>query len=130
MEVQTGVNPWWALTVWCGECRQCPASGRVPFSRAYRKHGGRLPSRLRDDRSCDPVDCGTHRVCSHEHRLVALGRYSRVLQFYRAQGFVDYAWPVEFRVPIRCDILLLCLVLLFGAILLMGLPMFRLHRQL
>jgi hypothetical protein len=43
---------------------------------------------------------------------------------------VDYAWPVEFRSPMRYDILVPFLVLFFGAILLMGLPMFSLNRQL
>lgn len=43
---------------------------------------------------------------------------------------VDYAWPVEFRSPVRAGILVPYLVLFFGAILLMGLPMFRLDRRL
>ena len=43
---------------------------------------------------------------------------------------VDFAWPVEFRSPQRPAILVPYLVLFFGAILLMGLPMFRLNRQL
>lgn len=43
---------------------------------------------------------------------------------------VDYARPVQFRHPMRYDILVPYLVLFFGAILLMGLPMFRLNRQL
>lgn len=43
---------------------------------------------------------------------------------------VDYAWPVEFRSPMRHSILVPYLALFFGSILLMGLPMFRLNRQL
>jgi hypothetical protein len=43
---------------------------------------------------------------------------------------VDYAWPVEFRSPRRYVILVPYLVLFFGSILLMGLPMFRVNRQL
>jgi hypothetical protein len=43
---------------------------------------------------------------------------------------VDYAWPVEFRAPARPWILVPYLLLFFGSILLMGLPMFRLNRQL
>ena len=43
---------------------------------------------------------------------------------------VDYAWPVEFRSPMRYGILVPYLALFFGSILLMGLPMFRLNRQL
>lgn len=43
---------------------------------------------------------------------------------------VDYAFPIEFRSPARHSILVPFLVLFFGAILLMGLPMFRMNRQL
>lgn len=43
---------------------------------------------------------------------------------------VDYAWPVEFRSPVRIGILVPYLVLFFGSILLMGLPMFRLDKRL
>jgi len=43
---------------------------------------------------------------------------------------VDYAWPVEFRSPMRYDILVPYLVLFFGSILLMGLPMYGMNRQL
>jgi hypothetical protein len=43
---------------------------------------------------------------------------------------VDYAWPVEFRNPVRAAILAPYLLLFFGAILLMGLPMFYLDRRL
>ncbi len=43
---------------------------------------------------------------------------------------IEYLWPVEFRTPMRVEILVPYLLLFFGAILLMGLPMFRLNRQL
>lgn len=43
---------------------------------------------------------------------------------------VDYAFPIEFRSPARYSILVPFLVFFFGAILLMGLPMFRMNRQL
>jgi hypothetical protein len=43
---------------------------------------------------------------------------------------VDYVWSVEFRAPVRPEILVPYLVLFFGSILLMGLPMFRVNRQL
>ena len=43
---------------------------------------------------------------------------------------VEYVWVVEFRSPVRYDILVPYLLLFFGAILLMGLPMFRMDRQL
>jgi hypothetical protein len=43
---------------------------------------------------------------------------------------VEYIWPVEFRSPMRYDILIPYLLLFFGSIILMGLPMFRMNRQL
>ena len=43
---------------------------------------------------------------------------------------VDYAWPVEFRSPVRPSILVPYLALFFGAIFLMGVPMFRMNRML
>jgi len=52
------------------------------------------------------------------------------LAFVALMVVVDYAWPVEFRSPMRYEILVPYLVLFFGAIFLMGLPMFRLNRQL
>ena len=52
------------------------------------------------------------------------------LAFVALMVVVDYAWPVEFRFPIRYGILVPYLVLFFGSILLMGLPMFRLDRKL
>jgi len=52
------------------------------------------------------------------------------LAFVALMVVVDYVWPVEFRSPMRYSILVPYLLLFFGAILLMGLPMFRLDRQL
>jgi hypothetical protein len=52
------------------------------------------------------------------------------LAFVAFEVVVDYAWPVEFRSPMRPAVLIPYLVLFFGAILLMGLPMFRLDRRL
>jgi hypothetical protein len=52
------------------------------------------------------------------------------LIFVAFEVVVDYAWPVEFRSPVRPGILVPYLLLFFGAILLMGLPMFRLNRRL
>ena len=72
--------------------------------------------------------------------LIAFGRASAgwlqwmgptvFLAFVAFMIVVDYAWPVEFRSPMRIGILLPYLVLFFGSILLMGLPMFRLDRRL
>jgi len=52
------------------------------------------------------------------------------LAFVALMIVVDYMWPVEFRSPARPGILVPYLVLFFGSILLMGLPMFRLNRNL
>ena len=52
------------------------------------------------------------------------------LAFIALMGVVDYLRPVEFRSPARTEILLPYLVLFFGSILLMGLPMFRINRNL
>ena len=52
------------------------------------------------------------------------------LAFIALMVVVDYAWPVEFRSPMRYDILVPYLMLFFGGILLMGLPMFLLNRQM
>lgn len=52
------------------------------------------------------------------------------LTFVAFMVVVDYAWPIEFRAPMRYEILVPYLVLFFGAILLMGLPMFRLNWHL
>ena len=52
------------------------------------------------------------------------------LAFLAFMVVVDYAWPIEFRAPMRYEILVPYLVLFFGSILLMGLPMFRLNRHL
>ena len=52
------------------------------------------------------------------------------LAFVALMVVVDYAWPVEFRSPVRISILVPYLVLFFGSILLMGLPMFRVDKRL
>jgi len=52
------------------------------------------------------------------------------LAFIAFMVAVQYAWPIEFRSPVRYEIMVPYLVLFFGSILLMGLPMFRLDRRL
>jgi hypothetical protein len=52
------------------------------------------------------------------------------LAFVSLMVVVDYARPVEFRSPMRYEVLVPYLGLFFGAILFMGLPMYRLNRQL
>ncbi len=52
------------------------------------------------------------------------------LAFVALMVAVDYAWPTEFRSPVRYGILVPYLSLFIGSILLMGLPMFNLGRRL
>ncbi|MBN1402100.1 MAG: hypothetical protein JXA74_14765, partial [Anaerolineae bacterium] len=52
------------------------------------------------------------------------------LAFVALMVGVQYVWQVEFRSPARPAILIPYLTLFFGAVLLMGLPMFRLDRNL
>ena len=52
------------------------------------------------------------------------------LCFIAFMVFVDYILSIDFRSPGRSDILVPYLVLFFGSIILMGLPMFRLNRNL
>jgi hypothetical protein len=52
------------------------------------------------------------------------------LAFLVLMVVVDYVRPTEFRSPRRYSVLVPYLLLFFGAILLMGLPMFRVDRQL
>jgi hypothetical protein len=132
MIVQTHVNPWWAaLTVWgvVNAVNILQAAGFL--SRVY---------------------TGNHAI-NHilGYVIVALAIPSTValVAFVRARAgwrhwigpgmflafiafmiLVEYVWVVEFRSPMRYDILVPYLVLFFGAILMMGLPMFRMDRQL
>jgi len=88
MQAQMSVNPWGgsAHRMGCGECGQRPTDGGLPFACAYRKHGGQSPSRPRDNRSCDPVDCGNHRLRSRGHWLAALGWFGGVPCLHRVHG--------------------------------------------
>jgi hypothetical protein len=132
MSDQTSVKPWWAaLTIWAvvnavnllqtaGFLSRLPAGSRaINHILGYVIIALALPAAL---------------------ALIAFVRASAgwlhwtgpaiYLAFIAILIVVDYAWPVEFRSPRRPGILVPYLVLFFGAILLMGLPMFRLDRQL
>lgn len=132
MQVQTDVSPWWAvLTVW-GVVNAVNILQAVGFFSRVRA-GSMVVNHL----------LGYMIVALAIPSVVALIGFARAganwlhwvgpavfLVFVALMIVVDYAWPVEFRAPMRYDILVPYLVLFFGAILLMGLPMFRLNRQL
>jgi len=132
MQARSGFEPWWAaLTVWAvvNAVNVLQAAGflsRIPTESMAVNHligyviiVLAIPSTV---------------------ALVALvrtgaGLLHRVgpivfLAFVALMAVVDYAWPVEFRSPMRYGVLVPYLTLFFGAIFLMGLPMFRLNRQL
>ena len=132
MQAQTGVNPWWAaLTVW----------GVVNAVNVLQAAG--FFSRLRTGSMAVNHLLGYVMIVLAIPSMVALIAFVRAgagwlhwagpavfLAFIVYMVVVDYARPVEFRFPMRHGILVPYLVLFFGAILLMGLPMFRLNRQL
>ena len=132
MQAQTGVNPWWAaLTVW----------GVVNAVNVLQAAG--FLSRVRTGSMAVNHLLGYVMIVLAIPSIVAIIAFVRAgadwrhwvgpaafLTFIVLMIVVDYAWPVEFRSPMRYDILVPYLVLFFGAILLMGLPMFRLHWRL
>jgi hypothetical protein len=132
MQAQMSVNPWWAaLTVW----------GVVNAVNVLQAAG--FLSRVRTGSMAVNHLLGYVMIVLAIPSILAIIAFVRVgvgwlhwvgpavfLTFIVLMVVVDYAWPVEFRSPMRYDILVPYLVLFFGAILLMGLPMFRLNRQL
>jgi hypothetical protein len=132
MHAQTGINPWWAaLTVW-GVVNAVNLLQAVGFL-----------SRVRTGSMAVNHLLGYVMIVLAIPSIIALIAFARAgagwlqwagpavfLTFIVLMVVVDYAWPVEFRSPMRYDILVPYVVLFFGAILLMGLPMFRLNRQL
>jgi len=132
MQARTTVGPWWAaLTVWCvvNAVNVLQAAGFV--------------SRVRTGSMAINHLLGYVLIALAVPAALALAAFGRAragwlqwlgpavyLAFVALMVVVDYAWPVEFRSPMRYGILLPYLLLFFGAILLMGLPMFRLDRRL
>jgi hypothetical protein len=132
MQAQTSVNPRWAaLTVW-GVVNAVNVLQAAGFLSRVRT-GSRAINHL-----LGYVIIGL--AVPATLALVAFGRARAgwlqwagpavYLAFIALMVVVDYAWPVEFRSPMRYGILVPYLLLFFGAILLMGLPMFRLDRRL
>lgn len=132
MQAKTGVDPWWAaLTVW----------GVVNAVNALQAAG--FLSRVRTGSMVVNHVLGYLIIFLAIPSILALIAFLRggadllhwvgpvvFLAFIALMVVVDYVRPVEFRHPMRHDILVPYLALFFGAILLMGLPMFRMNRQL
>jgi hypothetical protein len=132
MQVQTTVEPWWAmLTVWgiVNAVNLLQSAGF--FSRV-----------VTNNRTINHV-LGYVMIALAVPAAIALIALWRsgagwlywlgpalYLVFIAFMVIVDYAWPVEFRDPVRYSLLVPYLLLFFGSILLMGLPMFRLDRRL
>ncbi len=126
------VNPWWAaLTVW-GVVNVLNVSQAVGF--LSRVRAGNME---------------VNHALGYGIMVLAIPAIVAMVGFVRAEAgwlhwigpavfvafivlmvVVDYAWPVEFRSPMRYDILVPYLVLFFGSILLMGLPMYAMNRGL
>lgn len=132
MQAEIGIHPWWAaLTVW----------GVVNAVNLLQAAGflSRVATRSMD----------INHLLGRIIMLLAIPAMAALFAFVRAGAgwlhrigpivflafvtfmiTVDYAWPVEFRSPMRARILIPYLVLFFGAIFLMGFPMFRMNRGL
>ena len=132
MQTQTSVDPWWAaLTVW----------GVVNAVNVLQTAG--FLSRVRTGNMEVNHLIGYVMIALAVPSIFALVGFVRAdagwfhwigpavfVAFIVLMVVVDYAWPVEFRSPMRYDILVPYLVLFFGSILLMGLPMFAANRGL
>ena len=132
MQADTSVDPWWAaLTIW-GVVNAVNILQAVGFL-----------SRVSTGSMAVNHLLGYVMIALAIPATVALVAFVRAdtswlqwigpavfLAFVALMIVVDYAWPVEFRSPMRYEILVPYLVLFFGSIMLMGLPMFRLNRQL
>ena len=132
MQAQTSGDPWWAaLTVW----------GVVNAVNLLQAAG--FLSRVRTGSMATNQLLGYVMIALAAPATLALVAFARAranwLQWIGPAVFlvcvvfmtvVEHIWPVEFRSPVRYGNLVPYLLLFFGSILLMGLPMFRLDRQL
>lgn len=132
MQVEMGVNPWWAvLAIW-------GVVNAVNLLQA-----ARFLSRVVTGSMTLNIVLGRVIIALAVPTMAALFAFVRAgadwlhrmgamvfLAFVAFMITVDYAWPVEFRSPMRPSILVPYLALFFGSILLMGLPMFRINHSL
>jgi hypothetical protein len=132
MQAEMGVHPWWAaLTIWSvvNAVNLLQAIGF--FSRvvtgSMNVNGilGRIIIALAIP-TMAALFAFVRAGANWLHRIGAIV----FLAFVAFMITVDYAWPVEFRSPVRPSILVPYLALFFGAIFLMGFPMFRMNRGL
>jgi hypothetical protein len=132
MQVQTRVNPWWAvLTVWgvVNAVNLLQSAGFlsrvVTGSRAINHLLGYGVIALAIPAALTIVAFVRARAGWRQRIGPAV-----FLAFVAIMIVVEDIWQVEFRSPMLYDILVPYLVLFFGSILLMGLPMFRISRRL
>jgi hypothetical protein len=132
LQVQTRVNPWWAvLTVW-----------GVVNAVNLLQSAGFLSRVVTGSRAINHL-LGYGMIALAVPAALTIVAFVRAragwrqwigpaafLAFVAFMIVVEDIWQVEFRSPMRYDILVPYLVLFFGSILLMGLPMFRMNRRL
>jgi len=135
MQAQSGFEPWWAaLTIWgvVNAVNLLQAVGflsRVPTGSMTVNH---LLGRVMIALAIPSTGALVAFVRARASWLHWVGPvvYLAFVAFVAFMVGVEYVWRVEFRSPMRYEILVPYLVLFFGSIVLMGLPMFRLNRQL
>jgi hypothetical protein len=132
LQVQTRVNPWWAvLTVW-----------GVVNAVNLLQSAGFLSRVVTGSRAINHL-LGYGMIALAVPAALTIVAFVRAragwrqwigpaafLAFVAFMIVVEDIWQAEFRSPMRYDILVPYLVLFFGSILLMGLPMFRINRRL
>ena len=132
MQVQTRVNPWWAvLTVW-GVVNAVNLLQSAGFlSRVVT--GSRAINHLLGYGMITLAVPAALTIVAFVRARAGWRQWigpAAFLAFVAFMIVVEDIWQVEFRSPMRYDILVPYLVLFFGSILLMGLPMFRMNRRL
>jgi hypothetical protein len=132
MQARSGVEPWWAaLTVWAvvNAVNVLQAAGflsRIPTESMAVNHLIGYVIIVLAIPSTVALVALVHTGAGWLHLAGPIA----FLAFVALMAVVGYACPVEFRSPLRYEILVPSLVVFFGAIFLVGLPMFRLNRQL
>ena len=132
MQAEMGVNPWWAaLTIWgvVNAVNLLQAAGFFSRVATGSMNINGVLGRIIIVLAIPTMAALFAFVRAGAGRLHRIGPIV-FLAFVAFMITVDYAWPVEFRSPMRPSILVPYLVLFFGAIFLMGFPMFRMNRGL
>ena len=132
MELQTGVDPYWAaLTVWVvvNAVNLLQAAGFISRVRTGSQRINHILGYVIIALAIPAAVALVAFLLAGAGWLYWLGP-AVYLAFVAVEIAVDYARPVEFRSPRRPEILVPYLLLFFGAILLMGLQMFSLDRGL